>query len=576
MSVTSAPAAKSKSAPKAAPGMGRYEVGRLLAFAFCAADALIEVNQGGMIIYANGATKPLLGQAPDKLMGQFLNKLCIKDDKALLSALLDRIKDGERFNDVPINIARPNRSDIVVSLNGYNVPGLSNNYYITARMIESGRDVAHGGERNAASGLLTSESFAENVKAQLEGGEGENGELSYIGLSGIRDVFARLDEDGQEGLLRRLGILLKTYSQGGDAAAQLADDRFGLLHDPNLDMETLEGQISEFVRLADPKRVGVGVKTNTVGIETLDLKGKDVAQAVVYSIQQVAQAEPGTDLSKILSTNLQEQVHEAADKIASVKSVIESGNFDVAYQAIVLLEDRAPHHYEALLRMKDGEKKMPQFEFVCFAEEVGQICEFDLAMCSKVISRMKTAAEGGEVLPVAVNISGRSIDSEDFVEKLRALLAEHPVVNGSLMFEITETARINNLDRANEAIRALRDDGFHVCLDDFGAGESAFEYLRELDVDYVKIDGKYVKDAANSAKDQAFLKAMSGLCLDLGIATIAEFVETEETVAFLKECGIAYGQGYLFHRPDVAADPSGDIGNKPQNAKRKGAVEGWS
>ena len=265
MSVTSAPAAKSKSAPKAAPGMGRYEVGRLLAFAFCAADALIEVNQGGMIIYANGATKPLLGQAPDKLMGQFLNKLCIKDDKALLSALLDRIKDGERFNDVPINIARPNRSDIVVSLNGYNVPGLSNNYYITARMIESGRDVAHGGERNAASGLLTSESFAENVKAQLEGGEGENGELSYIGLSGIRDVFARLDEDGQEGLLRRLGILLKTYSQGGDAAAQLADDRFGLLHDPNLDMETLEGQISEFVRLADPKRVGVGVKTNTVG-----------------------------------------------------------------------------------------------------------------------------------------------------------------------------------------------------------------------------------------------------------------------------------------------------------------------
>ncbi len=318
------------------------------------------------------------------------------------------------------------------------------------------------------------------------------------------------------------------------------------------------------------------MKTNTVGIETLDLKGKDVAQAVVYSIQQVAQAEPGTDLSKILSTNLQEQVHEAADKIASVKSVIESGNFDVAYQAIVLLEDRAPHHYEALLRMKDGEKKMPQFEFVCFAEEVGQICEFDLAMCSKVISRMKTAAEGGEVLPVAVNISGRSIDSEDFVEKLRALLAEHPVVNGSLMFEITETARINNLDRANEAIRALRDDGFHVCLDDFGAGESAFEYLRELDVDYVKIDGKYVKDAANSAKDQAFLKAMSGLCRDLEIATIAEFVETEETLEFLKECGVAYGQGYLFHRPDVAADPSGDIGNKPKNAKRKGAVEGWS
>lgn len=556
--------------------MGRYEAGRLMAFAFCSADALMEVNQGGMIIYANGATKPLFGQAPDKLMGQFLNKLCIKEDKSLLSALLDRIKAGERFNDVPINIARPKLPDIVVSLNGYNVPGLSNNYYISARMVKSGSDVANGGEREAASGLLTSESFAENVQAQLENGEGEKGELSYIGLSGIRDVFARLDEEGQEGLLRRLGILLKSYSQGGDAAAQLADDRFGLLHDTNLDLETVQGQITEFVRHADPKGVGVAVKTNTVGIESLDLKGGDAAQAIVYSIQQVANASPGADISKILSTDLQEEVHKAADKIASVKSIIEANTFDIAYQAIVSMEDRKPHHYEALLRLTESETPMRQFEFICFAEQVGQICEFDLAMCAKVIGRMTTAAESGAILPVAVNISGRSIDSTDFVEKLRALLADNPQIHGSLMFEITETARINNLDRANAAIRALRDDGFHVCLDDFGAGEAAFEYLRELEVDYVKIDGKYVKDAASCEKDGAFLKAMAGLCSDLGIATIAEFVETEETVAFLKECGVAYGQGYLFHRPDTAADPSGDIGNKPQNAKRKGEKETWS
>ena len=192
-----------------------------------------------------------------------------------------------------------------------------------------------------ASGLLTTESFTESVKAQLENGDGEKGELSYIGHSGIRDVFARLDEEGQEGLLRRLGILLKSYSQGGDAAAQPADDRFGLLHDPNLDLETVEGQITEFVRHADPKGVGVAVKTNTVGVESLDLKGEDAAQAIVYNIQQVAQAAPGTDISKVLSSGLQEQVHKAADKIAVVKSVIASKEFDVAYQAIVSLEDRA-------------------------------------------------------------------------------------------------------------------------------------------------------------------------------------------------------------------------------------------
>ena len=113
-----------------------------------------------------------------------------------------------------------------------------------------------------------------------------------------------------------------------------------------------------------------------------------------------------------------------------------------------------------------------------------------------------------------------------------------------------------------------------MCLDDFGSGEAAFEYLRELEVDFVKIDGKYVVDVEKSSKDKAFLIAMSGLCRDLGIATIAEFVETEDTLAFLKECGVAYGQGYLFHKPDVSADLSGNIGSK-KNVKRKGAIEGW-
>ena len=114
------------------------------------------------------------------------------------------------------------------------------------------------------------------------------------------------------------------------------------------------------------------------------------------------------------------------------------------------------------------------------------------------------------------------------------------------MFEITESARILDLEHANEVIQDLRKRGFHVCLDDFGAGEAAFDYLRELDVDFVKIDGKYVKDAASNSRDKAFLIAMSGLCHDLGITTIAEGIENEEILDFLRGCGITYGQGYVF------------------------------
>jgi EAL domain-containing protein (putative c-di-GMP-specific phosphodiesterase class I) len=95
----------------------------------------------------------------------------------------------------------------------------------------------------------------------------------------------------------------------------------------------------------------------------------------------------------------------------------------------------------------------------------------------------------------------------------------------------------------------LRDAGHKVCLDDFGAGASAFQYLRALDVDVVKIDGIYVRDALKMGKGKSFLKAMAGLCNDLGIVTVAEMIENANAVTFLRACGVAYGQGYLFGRP---------------------------
>ncbi len=549
----------------------RYEMARLLAFAFCSADALVETEPDGRIVYASGATGLLFGHKPDAMVGETFESLSAKEDRAMLGALLKRVANGERFQDIPIKVSRSGDSDAVLSLNGYRVPDLSNHCFVTARIVETGRDVANGGERNAETGLLTADGFGESVKAHVEdvaGGDNQ-GEMTFVGLSGMSDLKDRLGDDEHQGLLRRLGIFMKAVSLGGDTAAQLGHNRFGLLHSPDLDLESVEGQISQFARDADPKGIGVSVTTQSVGVETMDLTGQDVAQALIYTIQQVAR-EGGKDISKMLSSDLNAQLNEAANKIAQVKTTIETGQFDVAFQAIVSLASRKAHHFEALIRLNDSPVKMNPFEFVCFSEEVGLISEFDIAMCRKVIGRITSAVERGSVLPVAVNISGYSIGSDAFVSELREMLTENPEVHGSIMFEITETARIDDLVKANTAIRGLRADGFHVCLDDFGSGESAFEYLRELEVDFVKIDGMYVKDAAKSEKDRAFLVAMSGLCRDLGIATIAEFIEDEETLEFLKECGVAYGQGYLFHKPDVAADLSGNL-NAGKNLKRKGA-----
>jgi EAL domain-containing protein (putative c-di-GMP-specific phosphodiesterase class I) len=505
-----------------------------------------------------------------------LQNLAETAEQPLLRALLARAATGERFKDVRVNIARPGDTNILLALNGYGVPDLGNHCFINAKIVKAGRDTSFDDSREAASGLLTTQAFSGSVKAHFEKIDGgvDKGELTIIGLAGLPELEERLSPGEGKLLQRRLGAFLKAISLEGDSAAQLSDDQFGLLHDAGLDIDTVKGQLSEFARAADPEGVGVSVKADTAGVGEMDISGQDLASALLYTIQQVAQV-GGANAAGALSKNISQQLGEAAENIAQVKATIESGQFDIAFQSIVSLETRERHHFEALVRLTDSPVDMNPYDFICFAEDVGLISSFDLALCEKVIGPMKSAASRGGILPIAVNISGRSIDSDPFVEDLRALIRKNPEVKNQLLFEITETARIHDLKRANEVIGSLRADGFQVCLDDFGAGEAAFEYLNAFDVDFVKIDGQYVTDATASEKGKAFLVAMSSLCRDLGITTIAEFVETEDTVKFLIECGVTYGQGYLFDKPNIAADLTGANISKLKNARKKGKIDGW-
>jgi EAL domain-containing protein (putative c-di-GMP-specific phosphodiesterase class I) len=135
------------------------------------------------------------------------------------------------------------------------------------------------------------------------------------------------------------------------------------------------------------------------------------------------------------------------------------------------------------------------------------------------------------------------------VKDLMALLDEFSDAREHILFEVTESAKLHDLEEANRIIQTLRQAGHIVCLDDFGAGAAAFQYLSALDVDVVKIDGAYVIDAIKNRRHRALLKAMASMCRELDIKTVAEMIEDEEAAELVRECGIDYGQGYLFGRP---------------------------
>lgn len=234
------------------------------------------------------------------------------------------------------------------------------------------------------------------------------------------------------------------------------------------------------------------------------------------------------------------------------------------------------HHSELLVRFEDG--KSPQ-DIINFAEDMQIISELDLEICRAAVSLLMTNPEAA---PIAVNVSAHSIECPRFIGTIADLLRRE-VPGERLIFEVTEAAQFVNLSAANAAIRRLRELGHRVCLDDFGAGAAGFSYLQALDVDFVKFDGRYIRQILEDDRSRMMLKAMAGLCRELGIETVGEMIETEAQASLLRGLGIGFGQGYLFGRP--APEPPTSRRGKRQPtavqpvsiaARRQEAREVWS
>ncbi|MBL4720044.1 MAG: EAL domain-containing protein [Alphaproteobacteria bacterium] len=524
------------------------EQARLLAFALCTADALIEVDVEGRIVDAFGPTDALFDKRSHELAAHTLESLVAEDDRHLLRSLLRQVGNGQRFRGASIRFFGPGGVLRTMILSGYGVPNIGEHCYLTLRTIQMSSADFEDPERNNFSGLRNLQNFSSCVSNYFSTTpEGSHqGGLTLLYAHGLSELRRRLLPAVWSQLQRQMGAFLDAMSIEGNAAGHLSFDRFGFIHDRTVDVDEVCARLVEFTRAADPENKGCDIIPDNIAVHEIDLAGPDLARAILYTTQRFANAQNNGVIGDATQSNVSRQLKMAADRTRYVVSTITGADFGIAYEPIVSLVDGSIHHYEALLRLSDYPSGFSPYEFIVFAEEIDLITEFDLAMCRKLIAKLSSQSDGESNLPVAVNISGRSINSLVFVEALNALIERHPRVRGRLMFEITESARILDLEHANEVIQDLRRRGFHVCLDDFGAGEAAFDYLRELEVDFVKIDGKYVKDAASNSRDKAFLIAMSGLCHDLGITTIAEGIENKAILDFLRGCGITYGQGYVF------------------------------
>ncbi|MBI5498973.1 MAG: EAL domain-containing protein [Deltaproteobacteria bacterium] len=245
-----------------------------------------------------------------------------------------------------------------------------------------------------------------------------------------------------------------------------------------------------------------------------------------------------------------ERAHSRVEWRRRIRLALDEDRFFPWFQPILDLHDGSIRHYEALARMRDEKGAvLAPGAFMEVAERFGLVRDIDKAIARKTMLLQARLARQGLRLTFDMNLSGKDLGDDELLDFLRAAIAETGAEPDCLVFEITETAAVHRLDQAARFIDALKALGCRFSLDDFGVGFGSFLYLRELKVDFLKIDGAFVRKLADSSQDRLFVRAMADVARGMGIRTVAEFVETERTVEILREVGVDFAQGYHIAKP---------------------------
>lgn len=530
----------------------KSERDRFVALAFCWADFLLEVDLDETIVFAGGPWKGLTGLSVDELKGRKLADIVHADDMALMRSLLGVARRQGRIEDVDIRFQGNRSTALPISFAGYFLEDLGQHFFLAMRVSRNtGAGLAPGGRvREGGSNLFDADSFADVLGGKLKAAKDaglEDNQLTLINMAGIEELKGRLDDQQLAELNKTLGVYLRANSVDGDSAAQIDEGKFGLVHANDLDVKSLEAQLAEVARDFDPTKKGVTVEAATMQVDADNISEADLANGLVYAINRFKDQGAGGLSMRDLSSNLSSLVKDAASKVSTFKATVANKDFHLVFHPIVNVMTGEIHHYEALTRFEPG---VSPFEIITMAEETGLIPEFDMAVVEKGLEFLNTIPRNNPT-SIAVNISGQSVASDWYVDKLHKILMENKWAEGRLLFEITESAKMEDLERANNFIQRLRKDHYHVSLDDFGAGAASFGYLMRLEVDVVKLDGPVVKDAQLARRGKALLESMATLCKNLGIETIAEMVDSKQGLDFVRKCGITYAQGYLFGKPNA-------------------------
>ncbi len=533
---------------------------RFVAFGFCWADLLMEVDRGGQVVFAAGAVEELLGRPAASLIGSSFADLAVAEDRPLVGQLLAATASGRRLDDVAVRLIRGSAGKALgqasLAVVGYAVPELDRHTYLSLRYRPAAVPAATRSERLDRFTAAASRAVAAQ---QGRGPAAPTVSLVTAATGGAAPDHAAPDHaapDHAAAVQRTVAACLEARALTPDGAIDMGGGRYGIVHAADVDFRAVQREIDHATH--DLLDGGVALTLDQAALTLREDAGADegdLARGLMFVMNRFTDAPEDQRDLRGLADNLSSLLADAVGEVARFKDLLARSAFEMALHPIVSLSDATVHHYEALCRFRiAGEEDAGPQRQIRFAENAGLIHEVDLAMALKALDWLEARAAEGRDIALSVNVSGQSIGSQAFADALADLLDARPWSRGRLFFELTESAQIADLKLASAFMDDLRAKGYRISLDDFGSGAASFEFLSHLDIDAVKIDGATIRSARQAHKGTAFLTALTELCRKLKIAGIAERVDDRETLNFARHCGFDFVQGYLFGRP--AIDPA--------------------
>ncbi len=380
--------------------------------------------------------------------------------------------------------------------------------------------------------------------------------LLYLDLDQFKLVNDTAGHRAGDELLRQLAAVLEAKTRKRDTLARLGGDEFGVLLEhcaPEQALRIARGlvqAVQEFDFVWETKRFTVGVSIGLVSIP----EGGETLPEVLSAADRACYAakDKGRNRVHVYAASDEELVQRKGEMqwIPRLHQALVQNRFRLYAQPVVALGDHGAdvEYQEVLLRLADDEKGvLLPGAFIPAAERYQQMQALDRWVVQTALANL---GANGNSARLGINISGQSLGDAGFLDYVIEQLEHSRVVGGRICFEITETAAITDLKHALNFMHALKQRGCRFALDDFGSGLSSFGYLKTLPVDYLKIDGRFVKDLIDDPFDCAIVQAVQQIGRVLAIKTIAEAAETEAILARVRDLGVDYAQGYAIARPE--------------------------